>query len=176
MAIDKKAPRKLNKSSDAKVRKADEMFDALNVSVSEDGKGGNGNGGVLKPIKSNVQLNMLDNDNYEKFVLGKCVDTKYNVVYFFVHSPNNINNDGVYAYDPDGYLPVDHDVNDIVTIYNPQILGLTRRCLSRLISRIPSKGLLMVTWTMKTRLCCSSQTMSTSLNLTFLELLLAMDQ
>ena len=116
--IDKRLPRKLNKSSDSKIRDKADMFEALNVSISEDGRQGEGNGGVIKPIKSNFAMNMLDEDGSVKYVLGKCIDSKYDVIYFFVHVPDNTTLDGVYAYDPNGYLPVDHDVNDVVTIYN----------------------------------------------------------
>lgn len=116
--IDKRLPRKLNKSSDSKIRDKADMFEALNVSISEDGRQGEGNGGVIKPIKSNFAMNMLDADDNVKYVLGKCIDSKYDVIYFFVHVPDDTTLDGVYAYDPNGYLPVDHDVNDVVTIYN----------------------------------------------------------
>ena len=116
--IDKRLPRKLNKSSDSKIRDKADMFEALNVSISEDGRQGEGNGGVIKPIKSNFAMNILDADESVKYVLGKCIDSKYDVIYFFVHVPDDPTLDGVYAYDPNGYLPVDHDVNDVVTIYN----------------------------------------------------------
>ena len=116
--IDKRTPRKLNKSLDSKLRGKADMYDALNVSVAEDGRDGEGNGGVIKPIKSNFAMNMLDGDDSVKYVLGKCIDSKYDVIYFFVHVPDNTALDGVYAYDPNGYLPVDHDVDDIVTVYS----------------------------------------------------------
>ena len=115
--IDKRTPRKLNKSLDSKLRGKLDMYDALNVSVTEDGRDGDGNGGVIKPIKSNFAMNMEDEDGSVKYVLGKCIDSKYDVIYFFVHVPDNTSLDGVYAYDPNGYLPDDHDVDDVVAVY-----------------------------------------------------------
>ena len=121
--IDKRLPRKLNKSADSRVRSKTDMFDAVNVSISEDNRSGDGNAGVIKPLKSNISLNVLDNDSNTKYVIGKCIDSKYDVIYFFVHNPSDTSLDGVYAYDPDGYLPIDHDVNDIVTIYTSENFG-----------------------------------------------------
>ena len=115
--IDKRTPRKLNKSLDSKLRGKLDMYDALNVSVTEDGRDGDGNGGVIKPIKSNFAMNMEGEDGSVKYVLGKCIDSKYDVIYFFVHVPDNTSLDGVYAYDPNGYLPDDHDVDDVVAVY-----------------------------------------------------------
>ena len=55
--ISKVVPRKLDHSSDSKVRRKDDMFDALNVSIWSDDRGGaSGNEGVIKPVKSNVLL------------------------------------------------------------------------------------------------------------------------
>ena len=124
--IDKRLPRELNRSVDSRVLPKQDMSDALNVSISEDE---DGNAGVIKPIKSNEPNPSLDAGPYpndatsgsffgDRYVLGKCIDDKNNVVYYFVcdngtgsesdtrsYSLGN----GIYAYDPDNYLPVDHD-------------------------------------------------------------------
>ena len=59
--IDKVFPRKLNSSTDARVRGKDEMIDAVNVTIDDNsddfGKQINapsGNFGVLKPVKGNL--------------------------------------------------------------------------------------------------------------------------
>ena len=132
--IDKRLPRKLNRSVDSRVLPKQDMSDALNVSISEDE---DGNAGVIKPIKSNEPNPSLDAGPYpndatsgsffgDRYVLGKCIDDKNNVVYYFVcdngtgsesdtrsYSLGN----GIYAYDPDNYLPVDHDPEEIVPVF-----------------------------------------------------------
>ena len=132
--IDKRLPRKLNRSVDSRVLPKQDMSDALNVSISEDG---DGNAGVIKPIKSNEPNPSLDAGPYpndatsgsffgDRYVLGKCIDDKNNVVYYFV-CDNGTDSEsdtrsyslgnGIYAYDPDNYLPVDHDPEEIVPVF-----------------------------------------------------------
>lgn len=113
--IDKRLPRKLNKALDSRLLPKSDMSDALNVSITEDSRGEGGNAGVLKPIKSNFELNFPVDENAK--VLGKCIDSKYDVVYFFCHFPDKTSKDGVYAYDPTGFLPDDHDQDDIIEIF-----------------------------------------------------------
>ena len=113
--IDKRLPRKLNKALDSRLLPKSDMSDALNVSITEDSRGEGGNAGVLKPIKSNFELNFPIGENSK--VLGKCIDSKYDVVYFFCHFPDKTSKDGVYAYDPTGFLPDDHDQDDIIEIF-----------------------------------------------------------
>ena len=115
--IDKRLPRKLNKALDSRLLPKSDMSDALNVSITEDSRGEGGNAGVLKPIKSNFELDMPNSISGNALVLGKCIDSKYDVVYFFLHFPDSTSKDGVYAYDPTGFLPDDHDQDDIIEIF-----------------------------------------------------------
>ena len=81
--IEKRFPRKLNKSVDSRILGADSMSDALNINVSEDS---DGNGGVIKPIKANEPLLITETlfSGDQKTVVGKIACNKYNVLYFFV--------------------------------------------------------------------------------------------
>lgn len=115
--IDKRLPRKLNKALDSRLLPKSDMSDALNVSITEDSRGDGGNAGVLKPIKSNFELDLPDSVTGDAKVLGKCIDSKYDVVYFFLHFPDSTSQDGVYAYDPTGFLPEDHDQDDVIEIF-----------------------------------------------------------
>ena len=85
--IEKRFPRKLNKSADSRVLGPDSMSDALNITVSEDIEG---NSGVIKPVKSNRNLEVPEVffSFQEKTVVGKISCDKYNVLYFFVADPN----------------------------------------------------------------------------------------
>jgi len=132
--IDKRLPRKLNRSVDSRVLPKQDMSDALNVSISEDG---DGNAGVIKPIKSNEPNPSSDTGSYagtgasasffgDRYVLGKCIDDKNNVVYYFVCDNGSgvegetavyKRNNGIYAYDPDNYLPFEHDPQEIVPVF-----------------------------------------------------------
>lgn len=126
MAIDKTRPRKLNATADSRLRKADEMQDALNLVSSNDfratgdtteGNDGTGSSGVLKPTRGTFEvppfdslstmIPKLNNQGQEihKRALGSVTDHSNNVVYFFVWCSEAIYQ-GVYAYDPTGYLPV----------------------------------------------------------------------
>ena len=99
--IEKRLPRKLNKSSDSRVLGADEMSDALNITVSTDA-GGNAN--VLKGTPGNKGLLSPEGaDATNKKVVGKAICDKYDIVYFFVQSDDD--DDKIIAYDPNGYLP-----------------------------------------------------------------------
>ena len=129
MAIDKTRPRKLNATADSRLRKADEMQDALNLVSSNDfratgdtteGNDGTGNSGVLKPTRGTFEVppfnslsTMIPKLNIQgqeihKRALGSVTDHANNVVYFFVWCSEAIYQ-GVYAYDPTGYLPVKVD-------------------------------------------------------------------
>ena len=114
--IDKIRPRKLNATADSRLRKADEMQDAINLVSSNDfrasgdttaGNDGTGNAGVLKPARGTAPINFSTDyipSNTKRRVLGSVTDHSHNVVYFFVWCENQEFH-GVYAYDPDGYLP-----------------------------------------------------------------------
>ena len=114
--INKVVPRKLNQSSDSKIRSKEDMIDALNVSISSDERNSEGNEGVIKPVKSNVNISgtAFDSDG-SKTVLGKLEDTKNDVVYFFVHCTDQ-NKSGVYAYDPNNYF-TGHNPDEIIEIF-----------------------------------------------------------
>ena len=162
--IEKRIPRKLNKASDSKTLPGEDMRDAINISIGEDAEG---NAGVIKPVKSNQENTNFVGEYPNKFfdslllssgdasmvpffgdryVLGKCIDDKNNVVYYFV-CDNSVDQDqvsaealeangdtlafgttdalsryhrinsGVYAYDPDNYLPVDHAPEEIIPVF-----------------------------------------------------------
>ena len=115
--IEKRYPRKLNKSIDSRLLAPDEMSDAINISASEDTRGSGGNSGVLKPIKSNTPLNegFAELGEGNKNVVGKVMCDKYNVIYFFVNDDAGAN--GIYAYDPDEYLPGSGGPNGLTKVY-----------------------------------------------------------
>jgi|DEB0MinimDraft_10_1074344.scaffolds.fasta_scaffold01358_5 hypothetical protein len=127
--ISKILPRKLNSSQDSRLSDATDMRDAVNVTSSEDyrdgGDGGTGNGGVLKPVKSNAELtNTVFTDGNTLRVIGKAICDKHNVIYFFVVDETTAANSGVYAYDPDLYFSGDgRDEDDIVAIYTSASFG-----------------------------------------------------
>jgi len=114
--INKLFPRKLNRSLDSKLRKPEDMIDAINVVIgdefSQEGDGANssvGNVGVLKPVVSNrgipnnTAADQLPIDRVVK-IIGSVTDDRIGVIYFFVwcdFAPAQ----GVYAYDQYGVLP-----------------------------------------------------------------------
>ena len=119
--IDKIRPRKLNASSDSRQRKPDEMQDALNLVSSNDfrsegdttaGNDATGNAGVLKPTRGNLKLSAHEQGvdlitggvGNKSRILGSVTDHENDVVYFFVYHQMAAFQ-GVYAYDPTGYLP-----------------------------------------------------------------------
>ena len=119
--IDKIRPRKLNASSDSRQRQPDEMQDALNLVSSNDfrsegdttaGNDATGNAGVLKPARGNQSLSVHEEGvdaiaggaNNKSRILGSVTDHENDVVYFFVYHQSAAFQ-GVYAYDPTGYLP-----------------------------------------------------------------------
>lgn len=124
--IDKKFPRKLNKSSDSRLSGADDMSDAINISTSEDtrtsanGNTGSGNAGVLKPLKSNTPLNegFATFGDSHKTVVGRAICDKYNVIYFFVSDSSASGQSGIYAYDPDKYLPNSDGKNGLTKVFS----------------------------------------------------------
>ena len=115
--IDKIRPRKLNASADSRLRKNDEMQDALNLVSSNDfrsdgdtteGNDATGNAGVLKPTRGNKAIArsgdsiVISGETHR--VIGSVTDHENNVVYFFLYH-RFASTQGVYAYDPTGYLP-----------------------------------------------------------------------
>ena len=136
--IEKKRPRKLNSSKDARVRGADEMYDALNVQVSSDYDGdgsdsdGNagGNVGVLKPAYGNSVNQYFEEFLLQSFeapnalkVLGNVVDDENDVIYYFVWSPIP-KEQGIYAYDPNSFLPnQDSNKDTIKVVYKSSLFN-----------------------------------------------------
>ena len=115
--INKILPRKLNKSSDSRIRAKDEMLDALNVLVTEEynhsdgtsANGASGNLGVIKPSMGNMSVegsseSDLPSEGVTSKVIGSVADENLGVLYLMVWS-QNAKDHGVYAYDPDGVLP-----------------------------------------------------------------------
>ena len=112
MAIDKVFPRRLNTSTDARLRGQNEMIDALNVTVEENdgefGEGGlqgaSGNLGVLKPVKGTIPTSPTVDEGYydltgeNDVVLGEVADERTSIIYSFVFS-STPDNSGVYALD-----------------------------------------------------------------------------
>lgn len=121
--IEKRYPRKLNKSIDSRLLGPDEMSDAININTSEDTRGGGGNAGVIKPLKSNVPLNegFASFSVGNKTVVGKVMCDKYDVIYFFVYDSAGQN--GIYAYDPDEYLPGSNGRNGVTQVFSSPSLN-----------------------------------------------------
>ena len=96
--IGRVTPRKLNADTDERSLKADEMKNAVNLSVDADSQG---DGGVVKLADGNQSteasdvLAQIDQDGVNT-VIGSVSDEELGVVYFFVH--NSLNNHSVYAY------------------------------------------------------------------------------
>ena len=107
--IEKKRPRVLNSSKDSRVRGPEEMSDALNINASsdygEDDAGGNV--GVIKAAYGNSAISefqhLPQNENQRR-ILGSVLDDQNNVIYYFVWS-SDAKEQGVWAYDPDMFLP-----------------------------------------------------------------------
>ena len=104
--IDKVFPRKLNSSTDARVRGKDEMIDAVNVTIddnSDDFARGidapSGNFGVLKPVKGNLASPNSDEVTFSGNgrVIGSCVDERNEEIYYFVYS-STASEQGIYKY------------------------------------------------------------------------------
>ncbi len=105
MPISKNIPMALNKSSDERLLKLNEMTEAKNVTVSTDS---DGNGFVLKNAKGNAPIpaksgSQITQDQAEGSfeVLGSCVDGEANTLYFIVYDTVNTNH-GVYRIDFNG--------------------------------------------------------------------------
>ena len=95
MAIDKIAPRYLNKEDDVRLVKNVEMTDALNVRISADT---NGDGGVIKNAYGNTAVSFRAGNNWQdkthalpagtNKVIGSVSDLKDGIVIFFVWNSN----------------------------------------------------------------------------------------
>lgn len=105
MPIDKLTPRQLDADSDSKLVKKTAMLDALNLySGDTGGSGGDGDMGVLKNIKGNVQVIEAEALPDDARVIGKVEDKKTSLVYLFVYSETAADQ-GVWVFDPEGRLP-----------------------------------------------------------------------
>jgi len=116
--IDKVFPRKLNSSTDARVRGKDEMIDAVNVTIDDNsddfakGIGApSGNFGVLKPVKGNLASPNSDDVNFDGNgrVIGSCVDERNEEIYYFVYS-STASEQGIYKYSKS-----DNEVSPVLT-------------------------------------------------------------
>tara|TARA_R110002153_G_scaffold246685_2_gene402601 strand:+ start:546 stop:8201 length:7656 start_codon:yes stop_codon:yes gene_type:complete len=110
--IDKITPRALDKSSDDKLIAKTSMRDALNLYITDDASDSEGNVGVLKNIKGNLNIAYADpvqdpptSLNSFLKVIGSVTDDKTQICYFFVWSQNPKDH-GIWAYDKYGKLPL----------------------------------------------------------------------
>ena len=108
--IDKITPRGLDKSSDHKLVSKASMIDAVNVYIADDYVNDEGNAGVLKSVRGNVEIQYAsdaDRPTYENAhtkVIGSVTDNKTKIVYLFIWS-QYLEDHGVWAYDPFGKIP-----------------------------------------------------------------------
>lgn len=108
--IDKITPRALDKSSDHKLVPKTSMIDALNLFISDDNIDEEGNSGVLKNVKGNVNLSYAE--PYDKPVnpgvafkaIGSVTDSITGICYVFMWSEDPRDH-GIWAYDKYGKLP-----------------------------------------------------------------------
>jgi hypothetical protein len=110
MAIHKITPRALDKATDHKLVPATAFIDAVNVVFTEDessdGDGG-GDAGVIKNLRGNTAISYHTSKDAiaagDFKIIGSTTDPKMKVVYFYVYH-ENLNEQGVWAYDPYGKL------------------------------------------------------------------------
>ena len=110
--IDKITPRALDKSSDYRLVPKTSMIDALNVYITDDGDGAEGNVGTLKNVRGNESVDYATPDDYPTAsedavlkVIGSVTDSKTKICYFFVWS-QIAEDHGIWAYDKYGKLPI----------------------------------------------------------------------
>tara|TARA_R110002012_G_scaffold4641_1_gene21214 strand:+ start:4957 stop:12435 length:7479 start_codon:yes stop_codon:yes gene_type:complete len=107
---EKITPRSLDKSSDKKLVSNTSMIDALNLYISDDLSGPEGNRGSLKNVKGNTNVDYAYRDdepiNPGVFfkAIGSVTDPITNVCYVFMWSEDPRDH-GIWAYDTDGILP-----------------------------------------------------------------------
>ena len=112
--IDKITPRGLDKSSDHKLVSKASMIDAVNLYIADDYVNDEGNAGLLKSVRGNVEIQYAsdaDRPTYENAhtkVVGSVTDNKTKIVYLFIWS-QYLEDHGVWAYDPFGKLPTSID-------------------------------------------------------------------
>ena len=106
MPSSKNTPQALNKSSDERLLKPNEMSDARNVTISTDDEG---NGFVLKERQRYTSYReqkfrdqIPQDSSYE--ILGSCVDEEANMMYFAAYDTSSANpkKHGVYRIDFNG--------------------------------------------------------------------------
>ena len=110
--IDKITPRALDKSSDYRLVPKTSMIDALNVYITDDGAGAEGNVGTLKNVRGNSSVDYATEADYPSAsedsvlkVIGSVTDSKTKICYFFVWS-QTASDHGIWAYDKYGKLPI----------------------------------------------------------------------
>jgi len=124
--INKVTPRKLNPSLDSRLRKKDEMLDALNVDIKSDSDGDSGDVGVLKPIKGSSGIEFLESANADdgittRRVIGSVTDEKNDIIFYFLFSELAVEQ-GVYAYDPKNILS-NTGANTVKTVYTSPLFN-----------------------------------------------------
>lgn len=124
--INKVTPRKLNPSLDSRLRKKDEMLDALNVDIKSDSDGDSGDVGVLKPIKGSLGIEFTESsqavdDETTRRVIGSVTDEKNDIIFYFLFS-ELAEEQGVYAYDPNNILS-DAGGGSVKTVYTSPLFN-----------------------------------------------------
>lgn len=111
MPIDKRTPRVLNSDADNKTIDKVSMQDALNLYSGPDnegfGPGGNKSDAgdqVLKNIKGNLKVNVINELPNNARLIGSVEDSKIDVTYLFIYS-TDASGHGIWAYDRYGKLP-----------------------------------------------------------------------
>lgn len=124
--INKVTPRKLNPSLDSRLRKKDEMLDALNVDIKSDNDGDSGDVGVLKPIKGSKGIEFtesasaIDGSTIRR-VIGSVTDEKNDIIFYFLFSELAVEM-GVYAYDPNNILSTSGE-DTVKTVYTTPLFN-----------------------------------------------------
>ena len=124
--INKVTPRKLNPSLDSRLRKKDEMLDALNVDIKSDSDGDSGDVGVLKPIKGSLGIEFTESTNAtdgitKRRVIGGVTDEKNDIIFYFLFS-ELAEEQGVYAYDPNNILSATGE-GSVKTVYTSPLFN-----------------------------------------------------
>jgi len=109
--IDKITPRGLDKSSDHKLVSKASMIDAVNLYIADDYVNEEGNAGVLKSVRGNIEVQYATDSDRPLFplantkVIGSVTDNKTKIIYLFIWS-QHLQDHGVWAFDPYGKLPL----------------------------------------------------------------------
>ena len=103
--IDKITPRGLDKSSDHKLVSKAGMIDAVKLYIADDYVNEEGNAGVLKSVRGNIEVQYATEEDRPLYplantkVIGSVTDSKTKIVYLFIWS-QYLDDHGVWAFDP----------------------------------------------------------------------------